>query len=282
VSHVVANVTADDGCRLWTAELGRGRPLIMVHGGPGLWDMFGEPAAMLARRLRVIRWDQRGGGRSQRRGPYTPERFVRDLDAVRAHYGLARVALLGHSWGAQLALHYALAHPERVSTLVYACGVGPDTDWRAEFRANSERRLGPDLARVTELRTRVRTPAQDRELAILLWSAEFADRRTAQACARRMAEPFFEINWVANREINEIERAPGRAAALLAACRELPVPTVILDGARDLRPRWAVDSLAGALGSVTRVTLPTAGHVPWLEVPDEFYAVLLDRLGAAT
>lgn len=52
-------VYADDGCRLWVAEEGRGRPLMCCHGGPGLWDMFGSFAGLLGGQVRVIRWDQR-------------------------------------------------------------------------------------------------------------------------------------------------------------------------------------------------------------------------------
>jgi len=59
------NVTrADHGCRPWTAETGRGAPLIVCHGGPGLWDMFGSLADSLAGDVRVVRWDQRGCGPS--------------------------------------------------------------------------------------------------------------------------------------------------------------------------------------------------------------------------
>jgi pimeloyl-ACP methyl ester carboxylesterase len=66
----------------------------------------------------------------------------------------------------------------------------------------------------------------------------------------------------------------GQEAELVAACRELATPTLIVDGARDIRPRWAVDSLAQALPSVTRVVLSDAGHVPWLDTPDEFFSAL--------
>jgi proline iminopeptidase len=68
------DVRADDNCRLWTATTGHGKPLVMCHGGPGLWDMTGSLAAVLAPRLSVIRWDQRGCGRSERRGPYSVAR----------------------------------------------------------------------------------------------------------------------------------------------------------------------------------------------------------------
>jgi proline iminopeptidase len=81
--------------------------------------MFGAFAGSLDDQVRVVRWDQRGCGRSERRGPYRLARSVADLEAVRAHLRLDRVAVLGHSWGATLALRHALDHPDRVSALIY-------------------------------------------------------------------------------------------------------------------------------------------------------------------
>ncbi|HMD25630.1 MAG TPA: hypothetical protein VKH61_16155 [Streptosporangiaceae bacterium] len=56
---------------------------------------------------------------------------------------------------------------------------------------------------------------------------------------------------------------------------------LIIDGAADLRPRWAVDSLEQALPRVTRVVLPDVGHMPWLEVPGEFASRLAGWLRGA-
>jgi proline iminopeptidase len=262
-------VRADDGCRLWTAETGHGVPLIACHGGPGLWDMFGSLADQLADQVRVIRWDQRGCGRSQRRGPYSVARSVADLDAVRAGYGLDRTAVLGHSWGATLALRYALDHPGRVSALIYVSGTGLGWAWQEPFQQAIAKRLAPHRQRLSELRARKRTAAEDRELAVLQWSAEFSGG-DARRHAEEMATPWFGINreyydgiW---GELRQIWREP----ELIAECRALDVPVLIIDGAADLRPRWAVDSLEQALPRVTRVVFPDAGHIPWLEVPDDF------------
>jgi proline iminopeptidase len=267
----------DDGCGLWTTEVGRGEPLIMCHGGPGLWDMFGGLATALADRVRVIRWDQRGGGRSERRGPYSLARMLDDLDAVRRHYGLDRAAVLGHSWGAQLALRYALEHPDRVSKLVYVSGTGLSWDWYPQFEQNFTRRLGDEQARWTELRERDRTEAEDRELAVLQWSADFADPSKAGLCAEQMATPWFEVNYECNAVISA-EWQEWRETELVTACRQLGVPTLIIDGAEDVRPRWAVDSLQDALPSATRVWLHNAGHVPWLEAPEKFCSALVNYL----
>ena len=63
-------------------------------------------------------------------------------------------------------------------------------------------------------------------------------------------------------------------ATVEAACRSLAVRTLILEGAEDPRPRWAVDSLAAALPEARRVVLPGVGHIPWLEAPEPSFAAL--------
>ena len=196
-----------------------------------------------------------------------------DLDAVRSGLGLEKTALFGHSWGATLALRYALDHPDRVSALVYACGTGLGWAWREPFDRASSARLAPHQARIEELQAQ----GEDREAAIVQWSAEFSDGRE-QEHAEEMATPWFGINQDCYREIwAELERT-WHEDELVAECRGLEIPVLIIDGERDLRPRWAVDSLERALPRVTRVILPGAGHIPWLEAPEEFVRSLAEFL----
>ncbi len=270
------DVWTEDGCRLWTAATGQGKPLVICHGGPGLWDMAGSLAALLADSLRVIRWDQRGCGRSERRGPYSVARCVADLDAVQARAIGQKAALFGHSWGATLALRYALDHPDRVSALVYACGIGLGWAWREPFGQALSARLAPHREHLEQLQAQ----GQDREAAILQWSAEFTDGREREH-AEEMATPWFGINHECYQEIwAELERT-WHEDQLIGECRQLEVPVLIIDGELDLRPRRAVDSLARALPDVRRVIVPGAGHLPWLERPAEFRASLLRFLLAA-
>jgi proline iminopeptidase len=280
--HTGNVIRADDGCRLWTADTGRGAPLILCHGGPGLWDMFGSLADSLAGDVRVVRWDQRGCGRSERRGPYSVARSVADLEAVRVGLGRERVAVLGHSWGATLALRCALDHPDRVSALIYVSGTGLGWGWREPFQRTMAARVAAYEPRLSELRARGgdRSAAEDRELAVLQWSAEFTGAH-ARRHAEEMATPWFGINREYYDRIWGELRRTWREDSLVAECRALGVPVLIIDGAADLRPRWAVDSLEQALPRVTRVVLPDVGHVPWLEVPEEFGSRLLDWLRRA-
>jgi proline iminopeptidase len=275
-------VISDDGCRLWTSRSGTGDPLMLCHGGPGFWDTFADLAALLGDVATVYRWDQRGCGRSERRGPYTVARALADLDAVRRHHGLAETALLGHSWGAELALRYALAHPGRVTRLVYVSGVGadPEATWHGEFERNLVDRLGGHLERWRLLRRRSpRTPDEERELAVLQLSADFADRDRALELAERVTTPFLGVNADCNGALNADRRRSVEDGELIRACQALQVPVLLVDGALDLRPRWAVDSLERALPSARRVVLDGA-HLPWVEAPAAFRAAVTGFLAA--
>lgn len=111
------------GVSLHVQELGAGPPVVMLHGllvgSLAGWYFTVAPAAAHARR--VVLFDLRGHGRSERVAcGYDVATMGRDLDAVARHAapGGEAVALVGHSYGALVALRYALAQPERVRALV--------------------------------------------------------------------------------------------------------------------------------------------------------------------
>ena len=169
-------VRAGDGVRLCTWRAGHGPPVVLCHGGPGLWDELEPVAAMLTDIATVIRWDQRGAGRSDPVGPYAVARFVADPEAIRRHVGVDRWIIAGHSWGESLALRYGLAHPDRTRELI--CISGTDLDWathRVTYHERRLTRLGPHRRRWQELRAlENRTTAEERELNLLSWSTDFA------------------------------------------------------------------------------------------------------------
>ncbi len=108
--------------RLYVRELGRGLPIVVVHGGPDFDHEYLLPDLdRLASRFHLIYYDQRGRGRSfsgEPPGRVTIASETEDLDRVREWTTHARIAVLGHSWGGLLALEYAIRHPDRVSHLI--------------------------------------------------------------------------------------------------------------------------------------------------------------------
>jgi proline iminopeptidase len=111
------------GYEIYFEECGnpRGRPVAIVHGGPGggcnsTMRRYHDPA-----RYRIVLFDQRGCGRSLPHASLeanTTWHLVADMERLRIHLGIERWQLFGGSWGSTLSLAYAQTHPERVSELV--------------------------------------------------------------------------------------------------------------------------------------------------------------------
>ena len=107
---------------IYFLEIGRGEPLMIVHGGPGAsHDYFLPYLLPLARHNRLIFIDERGSGRSQKlehATGYTVENMVEDVEGVRQALGLGKISLLGHSYGGALAQAYALKYQRNLSHLI--------------------------------------------------------------------------------------------------------------------------------------------------------------------
>ena len=279
-----AVVRLRDGAELWTTVSGIGPPVVCLHGGPGLWDYLESLSTLLDDQFTVIRFDQRGCGRSTADdGPFTIEQAVDDLDQVRAALGFDRWAVAGHSWGAELALRYAARHQDRTVAVAYIAGVGAGNGFRDAFGAEQGRRLGPDRERVAELSAIPagdRTPAEEREWCLLQWRTDFSP--TPDAAGRALAlwetrPPGAVVNMVANRELwSDRSTEDLRLAAARVTC-----PVTMIFGNDDPRPWIASDSLLAALPSGSRVVLKGAGHAPWTERPAAASRLIVDALRPA-
>ena len=275
--HVSAN-----GASIWTATQGNGPPVVLCHGGPGIYDYLGPVAAMLDDVATVHRYDQRGCGRSQDVGPYDIATFIDDLDALRAHWGYEAWTVMGHSWGACLALMYAIQYPERTERLVYVSGTGIDPAWHQEYRRNREAKLLPaELKRFRFLNQRGLTASGDElkrineERSQLLARTEYFDVTCLNEVPRYDCFPInYSLNSVLCAEMNHIEET-GTLRLNVARVR---VPTLVLDGVGDPRPRWARANLAQLIPNSRHVTIARAGHEPWVEQPEAAALVLRDFL----
>lgn len=100
-------------------ETGDGEPLVLLHGNGEDGTYFTHQIAHFSQRFRVLALDTRGHGKSPRgEAPFTIRQFARDLLAFLDARGIERAHLLGFSDGGNIALVFALAHPERVGKLV--------------------------------------------------------------------------------------------------------------------------------------------------------------------
>ena len=260
---------------LWTIRQGEGPPLVLCHGGPGLWDYLELVADMIDDLVSVYRYDQRACGRSSGGPPFDVTGAVADLDALREHWGLGEWIVAGHSWGATLALAYSLQHPDRARALIYISGTGIDPAWHAEYHANQAALLTPEeqqrLAWLKKQIARVEgveRSALDRERCEISWSPDIADRRRARGLARTLFVERLEVNHEVNQILGKDARQFAESDGIRDRLAALRLPALIVHGEADSRPAWAAVKLAELLPQVTLRILPAVGHLPWLERPE--------------
>jgi proline iminopeptidase len=267
-----------NGARLWTAVQGSGRPMVLCHGGPGGYDYLGPVANMVDDLCEVIRYDQRGSGRSNVAGPYDVRTFVEDLEGLRQHFGFARWIVGGHSWGAGLALAYAVSFPAHADAIVYISGTGVDPRWHDEYRRNRLAALSPAERNEFE---RLRS-----EAAVASWHERGRLDVRIRELARKTdvfdpdclaAIPAFDEHPTSD-EVNHLVGADWdawiSAPQFVRDVHRLPMPALFLHGAADPRPARFVETLAKQLPAGQFAAIPQAGHYPWIEQPERFRALL--------
>lgn len=117
-------------------EQGQGQPLILLHGNGEDSSYFKHQIDCFSKEYRVIAIDTRGHGKSPRgEKPFTIKQFAEDLHDFMDEKGIAKANILGFSDGGNIALTFALKHPERIDKLIlnganlFPSGVKPRYQW---------------------------------------------------------------------------------------------------------------------------------------------------------
>jgi pimeloyl-ACP methyl ester carboxylesterase len=258
---------------------GEGQPALLLHGGAAVPDYLGPCAELLDGLFETIRYTQRGTPPSEAPPPYTIESHVADAVAVLDHVGLERAWVIGHSWGAHLALHLLVAHPERVEGALCIDPLGADPSVFAAFEAKLDEALTQEeRARVREIEERRRAGAVTEEdllerfrlvLPVYFVRAAFPppERIGVQASieTNRSLAQHFERRTLANR------------------LPRVRAPVLFVHGEDDPLPPESATNTAPLIPGALVETVPDCGHFPWLEQPEAFRAAverLLARLRA--
>ena len=257
--------------------------LIVVHGGPGLtMDYLAADFEPFAGRHALILYDQRGTGRSSLVSDSTAldaQRFVDDLEALRRHFRLDRLAILGHSWGAAVAGLYAMRYPQHTGRLLIVGGIplrragivsafeqldaSRDSVTRSEMARWREARLA-DPGDVTACRA-----------YYVLWFRPFFRDSTASSrtrgdfCAGTPESRRNKIFGVDRFTVASLGNWDWRAGL-----REVRAPTLVLHGSLDVIPLEYAREWAATLPEGRLLVLDGIGHFPWAEDPDRFFAAV--------
>jgi proline iminopeptidase len=265
--------------RLHVTERGSGDlPLFVLHGGPGLdHTMFGSYLDPLGDVARLLLVDERGTGRSEPSAPqtWTLERQAADIEAMASALGLERYAVLGHSYGALIALQHAIDFAGRPEATIVSSGF-PD----ARFLAHVEREL--ETFEPVELREQVQRSwareahARTQEDVAALWSEQlpfhFADPRDP-----RIDELLAAMGDARYGPDVLRAAATGDYGAIAVEDRlgEVTHPVLVLAGRRDRTCSVeAAQAIADGIPDSRLVVFEHSGHMTFVEENEAYVAAV--------
>ena len=270
MEQVMENTIEINGGKLYYETTGEGEPLVLAHAGfvdSGMWDAQWQA---FAQHYRVIRFDMRGFGRSDRAtGPVSRRE---ELYQVLTQLGIERVALVGCSLSGTAALDLALEHPEMVSALVLVSATPSGFELQGEPPRYVIDMIGAmqqgDLERASELQIRIWVDGMHRE----------PDEVDAQVRQQASAMNKVAVNN-GTAAIADMQPLNPLDPPAVERLHEVHTPTLILAGALD-HPEIhrAADMMAGAIPDAQTLLIPDSAHVPNMEQPEIFNRAVLDFL----
>jgi pimeloyl-ACP methyl ester carboxylesterase len=246
-------------------QTGEGPTVLFLHGGPGMSD-YGRMLGPEVAGWHFISFQQRGLSPSATSGPFTLEQHVADATAVLNAQGVRRAIVMGHSFGAHLALHLAVSQPERVAGLVLVDGLGVIGDGgAADVGAALAARLLPEAAaRLQQIAAELGDAEPDDDIASeqlrLVWPGYFADPAAPPApgdlrvCVLPHNDTFASVAG---------HLADGFANRLAG----ISVPVISVLGELSPMPVSQGEQTAALIPGAEVRIIPGAGHLPWHERP---------------
>jgi proline iminopeptidase len=276
-----------ENATLFYREIGQGRPIIIIHGGPDFDHTYLLPDMdRLSDSYRLIYYDQRGRGKSApETHPHTVslKTEVEDLEGLRKHLQLDSVVVLGHSWGGLLAMQYAIHYPQRVSHLILMNTasasqadyqilrkevLGRKSVYQNEINAitsTAEYQEGDPDAVTAYYRIHYQvTIKQPEHLERLMVNMRANFTKDAILRGRAIEDQLYKETWL-SREFD-----------FFPDLKQLTTPTLVIHGDYDFVPAECAEHIAESIPGAHFVLLKDCGHFSYLESPDEVRQALAD------
>jgi proline iminopeptidase len=276
-----------ENAELYFREIGTGRTLIILHGGPDFDHSYLLPEMdHLADSYRLIYYDQRGRGKSARDvrpEDVTIQSEVEDLESLRRYFQLESLILLGHSWGGLLALEYAIQNPDRVSHLIL---MNPAPVSQDDYALLKKDRREQTPADIEELRARSENPKYQQgapdtvaDYYRVHFRATIRPPDLLERVIQRLQSSFTKEGILKARAIEKrlMEETWFRSDYdLLPKLTKLNIPTLVISGDYDFIPAECASHIAEAIPKARLVVLKDCGHFSYLERPDQVHKKIDD------
>lgn len=277
---VKKNINIGD-CRLYVEEIGKGLPIVLLHGGPGSTHHEFHPFFTKAKNFaRIILYDQRGCGISDYEpgNGYTFDQAIEDLEKLRKTLNIDKWVVLGHSYGGFLAQGYAIKYPENLLGLILVAALPPhdidspiDNERQMEYISDDEKKKLDEVREEAEKRIT--------KMAQLVYNLQINGDWKRQSYYRPSKEKIAQValyEWKQDKNFNQIMSESYMNFDLQSSYLEkLSIPMLLIEGKWDLT--WKEDKASAfhkAYPKSQLVILDKSGHNPFGDEPEKFFDLL--------
>ena len=267
------------GVSLFVEVIGHGVPLVLMHGGPALDYTTMLPLQVLADQFTLVFYDHRCNGHSEGAevSSMTMENLTADADALRQALGFDKWAVLGHSFGGNVALEYALRYPQHISHLVLI-NTGGDQWWVNQNAPELLRKRG--------------YPSKTVEAARRFYNGQITSREFLRVYLKFNSAYYHQNSYlILLKGLTSGHMMKSKPEALIFGYQmlqgwtvmnrlsEIKMPTLILAGRHDfLYPTEHQVALAAGIPNARLEIIECAGHVPHLEQLDAVQSLIRNFL----
>lgn len=273
------------GGKVWYRIVGSGRgtPLLVVHGGPGVPSYYLKPLAALGDDHPVIFYDQLGTGHSDTTSDttlWTEDRFLDELAQVRQALGLKEVDLYGHSWGSILVANYLLSHPTGVKSCILAGPALSIARWTQD--ANTLLKTLPDSTQnvIRQNEKAGTTDSPEYQNAMMQYYVLYLARKqpwsadTDSSLSLMDIELYNYVNGPSEFAITGTLRGYDCTARL----HEITIPTLYIAGEFDEAMPATVQYYQSLTPNSEMVIVPNSGHLAMQDDPTFYVKAVRDFL----
>ena len=271
------DIEIDGATTLHYATSGAGEPILLI---PGLgldynYYRFGIP--LLSRHLQVLAVDPRGIGRSTKSPPpYTVEAWADDFAVMIDKLAFGPIHVLGSSLGGSMALALAQRHPGKLKSLIVVGGFSEldratELNFRLRLRLIEKLGMSDEVADYMGLWTLTRK--------FINSDAGFATMRANQANIRANSAQSYSAFVEALLKWGRCQPGQEREPKFTTLLDSIKTPTLVVTSDNDhLIPKELSDLIAARLAGAKLVVMPGAGHIPFMEQPEEVVRIVLQFL----
>jgi len=273
----VPDIEIDGATTLHYATSGAGEPILLI---PGLgldhnYYRFGIP--LLSRHLQVLALDPRGIGRSTKSPPpYTVEAWADDFAVMIDTLAFGPIHVLGSSLGGSMALALAQRHPGKLKSLIVVGGFSEldratELNFRLRLRLIEKLGMSDEVADYMGLWTLTRK--------FINSDAGFATMRANQANIRANSAQSYSAFVEALLKWGRCQPGQEREPKFTALLDSIKTPTLVVTSDNDhLIPKELSDLIAARIAGAKLIVMPGAGHIPFMEQPEEVVRIVLEFL----